>query len=277
MVSRSGQYAARSADGCNGVILFKSLIYFNILCIVLSSNFYHTQGSEAFILQLNAIVPGTKVAAFVFERWHRAEIIAINSETTVDSGNNVNLFFLDYGTRCKMNRRHIKILIEDFAKIKRKSFRGCLHGIQPVGGSQLWDLKVIEKFVDNVREKIHTIEFIKYNQLEDFNEFLLYAQNGDSETINEQMIDAGLAERAADAHATCIQYPPFNFLEKLIAYPSFADRYLMMNRDIDFNLFEVNNIPIVLSPRAYENALCEILKQDKFSAFREYFLRILHK
>lgn len=77
----------------------------------------------------------------------------------------VKLFFIDYGTTGDVNLRFCKFLVEQFSVSAAKAFRGALYGVQPRGCRRLWDLNITDKFIEMIRDKIHTIEIVKYHEM----------------------------------------------------------------------------------------------------------------
>lgn len=66
-------------------------------------------------------------------------------------------------------------------------------------------------------------------------------------------------------------------LEKLVIYPTFGDRFVMLQKDnIDFNKFEEENIPPVTNRSGFENALVNVLSNEKF-AKEKHILKILQQ
>lgn len=74
---------------------------------------------------------------------------------------------------------------------------------------------------------------------------------------------------------TCLRYPPFEFLEKLPHYPTYDERYLMLERGLDFNAFEENNIQPLTNSFAFQNVLIKVLNEPGYMRIKEVFMKVM--
>jgi hypothetical protein len=100
-----------------------------------------------------------RVVAFPLNSFDRAEVISEVSES-----GKVKLFFTDYGTKGTTEVRRCKMLMEQFAMVPRQAVRVSLFGIKPVGDKSLWDVNITTKFIEEIHDKIHKIQIVKYHE-----------------------------------------------------------------------------------------------------------------
>lgn len=104
---------------------------------------------------------------------------------------------------------------------------------------------------------------------------MLFDGNNDS-TINEKLIHNSFALKVENGETpSCVAYPSFALLEKLVTYPTLDDRYLLQSDGIDFNHFEEYNVPAESNAFSWEIELDRVLSDEKFSKERGSFIKIL--
>ena len=134
------------------------------ICFYFIREFYTQLKEDDLSISEKNIKTGLIVTAFLFNKWHRAEILSV-----VDKSNHLLVFFFDYGTKEKVNLKNVKYLLEIFSKLPRKALRGSLYGIKPKNGDTTWNVKssivLLEKIQDkrlfgkvvNYREKVNLL------------------------------------------------------------------------------------------------------------------------
>ena len=223
-----------------------------------------------------------RIIAYACNEWDRAEVLSTANEAGI-----VKVFFVDYGTNGFITYKNCKMLVEEYAILPKQAIRAALHGIKPVRNCRLWSLSVTQSFISSIRNKTHLLEIVKHHEhvsnndclvqiltfwyQEDFYEFLLYDKN--KSIVNETLVQNQLAD-AADRYqpSTCLNYPSFNMLEKLVVYPTYDERFRMFKTfGVDFNEFEEKNIPLNTNASNFESELDKLLKDQKFAAIRNAF------
>lgn len=132
-----------------------------INCYQFCRDFYgKRQSSQDFSLSPQQFKVGMRIVIYFLDQWDRAEVM---SEVNPSSGK-VRLFFIDYGTMESLHFSRCRLLLEEYASIPRKSFRGALYGVKPVGDSRLWNLHVTTKFINSIRNKVLRIQIMKYHE-----------------------------------------------------------------------------------------------------------------
>lgn len=102
--------------------------------------------------------------------------------------------------------------------------------------------------------------------------------DNDGTTVNMKLVQMELAVAANrnEPPPSCLSYPSFNMLERLVVYPTYAERFWMLsNFGIDFNGFEENNIPQLTNTFAFENELNKLLNNENFAAIKSTFLKLI--
>lgn len=118
------------------------------MCFHFVRDFYCELREDDLSISAKNAKPGLIVAAFLFSKWQRAEILE-----EVDKNNKVKVFFFDYGTKETIGLKNVKYLLETFSKISRKALRGCLHGIKPKDGDATWKIKTSLFLLDKIEDK----------------------------------------------------------------------------------------------------------------------------
>lgn len=106
---------------------------------------------------------GQRVAAYAFGQWNRGEIIS-DSEINQRTGR-AKLFFLDYGTTGFVDLRKCNILMEEFSRRPKIALRASLSKIKPKANTRLWDLNVIDHFLQLIRDKKLRIKIVKHHDI----------------------------------------------------------------------------------------------------------------
>ena len=89
--------------------------------------------------------PGAIMAApFECEGYHRVRI------NKIDENNNVEVFYVDYGTILNVSMSEIRILPTKFRFLPSQAIEGKLWGLVPPGNKTTWPSKSSERFLDLV-------------------------------------------------------------------------------------------------------------------------------
>lgn len=118
------------------------------MCFQFIRDFYCELRKDDLSISAKNAKPGLIVAAFLFSKWQRAEILE-----EVDENNQLLVFFFDYGTKEKIGLKNVKYLLATFSKISRKALRGCLHGIKPKDGDATWKIKTSLFLLGKIEDK----------------------------------------------------------------------------------------------------------------------------
>ena len=188
---------------------------------------------------------GMLCAGKIWGEWTRGVIIN-------KRGKIVKVFFFDYGTTCYLAEDDVKFLLDIFAELPKQAIRGCLSNVQPVGKGRLWDLKVSEKFLEIVTNKVIWAKIVKVLH-ENILELVIVDTNQNpcsQQNISNLLVTEGLAEfhlNSAQMEQNmenfgpfCQNYPSFLVLETT-EYPSYEDRWDAMQKGIDLNMLENTN------------------------------------
>jgi hypothetical protein len=78
--------------------------------------------------------------------WHRAEIISVHLPQ-------VNLVFVDTGSKKSVDASSLRYLDKIFADAPRHCYKGSLFGVKPSHGESLWTPRAIMKFMEHTKDK----------------------------------------------------------------------------------------------------------------------------
>lgn len=112
------------------------------------------------------------------------------------------------------------------------------------------------------------------NSQEDFYEFVLH-EGHDKNSVNNQILQISAADPDDSSTKMCIKYPPFDFLEKFPLYPTYDERWYMLERGVDFNSFEENNIPSLANSFAFEKELVKALNGPACMRTKQVYMEVM--
>ncbi|CAO1384464.1 unnamed protein product [Diamesa tonsa] len=141
--------------------------------------------------------PGLIVAAFLFSKWQRAEILE-----EVDENNQLLVFFFDYGTKERIGLKNLKYLLETFSKIPRKALRGCLHGIKPKDGDATWKIKTSLVLLGKIEDKRMFGRVVNHRKEDNVFELIVKESVSDRYSLSDILIKEGYADPAPTQRLT---------------------------------------------------------------------------
>ncbi|CAO1382815.1 unnamed protein product [Diamesa serratosioi] len=135
--------------------------------------------------------PGLVVAAFILNKWHRAEILS-----EVDERNQILVFFFDFGTKDKVDLKNIKYLLETFSKMPRKALRGSLHGIKPKNNDTMWNLKTSFFLLQRIEDKRLFAKVVNHREKDNVFELVVKESLDETCSLNDSLIEENYADFA---------------------------------------------------------------------------------
>lgn len=100
-----------------------------------------------------------KIASYVCKKWHRATIIS-----NLREDHNVSIFVDDFGTKGYVNLKFCRQLPESFMKIKRKSIKACLYGIEPPNNARLYDIDATACIIKFCYNRLFRIKLVHHHK-----------------------------------------------------------------------------------------------------------------
>lgn len=124
---------------------------------------YKNYNSTDLQISKESLTSGLVVAAYVpkFKEWYRARINWISKHF-----NFVHVYIFDHGTHCKLQRKRIKYLLEEYLDKPKACFRGRLYGVMPLGDERFFNIQQMDFFRDLIFDKKFVADVIRYDESE---------------------------------------------------------------------------------------------------------------
>ncbi|XP_072027405.1 uncharacterized protein [Amphiura filiformis] len=121
-------------------------------------------------------------------KWHRAEILSVNSP---EEG--VDVMLVDFGERMRVPRNNLKKLKEEMVKLPKQGVKCFLTGIRPSEGDDRWSARARELLRARILKKECSAKFKSYDAKKG-HEINLFASQGAQASVSDELISAQLAE-----------------------------------------------------------------------------------
>ncbi|XP_023231101.1 tudor domain-containing protein 5-like [Centruroides sculpturatus] len=174
--------------------------------------------------------------------WHRGII------TKVLHKDQVEVFYVDYGTKCKVSKRSLRLLKKEFLSLPSQALKGRLSYVQPISGIH-WSEKAKIRFSELCMDK-ELVALVTNTHFEDrISIFLCNITNNQNININDILIEENLALPSLDlTNSSCTAE---NFKTADVYEENESYQLCDANEEFDFNitklfLTENNDIHVIV-------------------------------
>ncbi|XP_067123272.1 tudor domain-containing protein 5-like [Centruroides vittatus] len=174
--------------------------------------------------------------------WHRGII------TKVLQKDQVEVFYVDYGTKCKVSKKSLRLLKKEFLSLPSQALRGRLSYVQPIDGIH-WSEKAKIRFSELCMDK-ELVALVTNTHFKDrISIFLCNIANNQNININDILIEENLALPSLDlTNSSCTAE---NFKTTDVYEENESYQLCDANEEFDFNitklfLAENNDIHVII-------------------------------
>jgi hypothetical protein len=137
-------------------------------------------------LKVQRPIPGMPVVVCDDSTWHRAEVLSVHLPQ-------VNLAFVDTGSKKSVDASSLRYLDKIFAASPRHCYKGSLYGVKPSHGDTHWTPTAIMKFMEHTKDK-KLLATIK-GTVNGFHQLSFASGTLQTMRVEDILVNLGLAEK----------------------------------------------------------------------------------